>query len=622
MRYLALTLALTLSAQAQTTLRIDTAHPTGNVSPIFYGLMTEEINHSYDGGLYAEMVRNRTFAHTWDGIEEWNLMPQGNGRATISNAEHEGPSTALPHSLQLNITSASAGNEVGIANSGWWGYAVRPNTTYTGSFMAKPTGITQAHLRLISDDTGAPLAEATVPITPGAWQTYNYTLKTTADPKAISTRNRLVISFDQPGIVNLQLVSLFPPTYNNRPHGFRPDIMELQAAMRPHFLRLPGGNYLEGDTIAERFDWRKTVGPWQDRPTHRSPWNYQSSDGMGLLEMLQWCEDLKIEPVLAVFDGYALKGAHVAGDDLKPFIQEALDEIDYVIGGATTEGGKLRIRDGHPQPFPLHYVEIGNEDNLDHSGSYEQRYAPMEAAIRARFPQLKLIATTRVKNGHPDIIDDHYYKSPEEFFAMVHHYDTVDRNGPKIFVGEWATRVASPTPNFDAALGDAAWMTGMERNSDLIIMASYAPLFTNVNAGAMQWAPDLIGYNAMSAYGSPAYYAQVLFGQHIGTTIAATEGKSSNDLIFWSATTSANNKTLYLKLVNASDRTEAIDLNIPTARDGKATTLTLHAPTRWTTNSIDHPDTVKPQQGTADIHPTTKYALPGNTIQVLDILLR
>jgi alpha-N-arabinofuranosidase len=610
-----------LHGQTTSSLTIDTSRHVAEVSPIFYGLMTEEINHSYDGGLYAEMVRNRTFERTWAGIEEWNLSPQGNGRGVIESAK-EGPTTALSHSLKLTVSEASPNNQVGLANSGWWGYAVRPSTKYTGSFMAKPQGISRAHIRLVADDSGDVLATATVPLTEGGWQAYHFTL-TTAGGFTASSRNHLIVSFDQPGTVLLQLVSLFPPTFKNRPNGNRPDLMQMMEAMKPHFLRLPGGNYLEGDTIAERFNWRNTVGPIADRPTHRGPWSYQSSDGMGLLEMLEWCEDLKIEPVLAVFDGYALKGTHVAGKDLEPFVKEALDEIEYVTGDASTPGGALRARDGHPQPFPLHYVEIGNEDNLDHSGSYEERYFPMEEAIRAHYPALKIIATTPVKHGHPDVIDDHYYRSPEEFFAMVHRYDTTDRNGPKIFVGEWATRVGSPTPNFAAALGDAAWMTGMERNSDVIIMASYAPLFTNVNAGAMQWSSDLIGYNAMSAYGSPSYWAQVMFAQHIGAFIAPIEGKSANDLVFWSATVSQDNKTLYLKLVNASDRAETIHLSVPNARDAKATTQTLHAATRWATNSIDRPTAVVPVQGTIDVRAAGwNHSLPGNTIQVIDIPLR
>ncbi len=282
------------------------------------------------------------------------------------------------------------------------------------------------------------------------------------------------------------MASLMPPTYHDRPNGNRIDIMEkLAAAVRTlTFLRFPGGNYLEGNTIAERFDWKKTIGPRVDRPTHLSPWGYRSSDGMGLLEFLEWCEDLHMQPVLAVYAGYSLQGERVTpGPDLAPYVSDALDEIQYVTGDTSTKWGAERSKDGHPQPFTLKYVEIGNEDQFDKSNTYNDRYAQFYKAIKAKYPDLQLIATTPVTSVRPDVIDDHYYRSPQEFYSDVHHYDKTDRNGPKIFVGEWATLEGSPTPDFGAALGDAAWMTEMERNSDIVIMASYAPLFTNVNPG-------------------------------------------------------------------------------------------------------------------------------------------
>src|SRR5580704_18127622 len=516
------------------TLSIDATAPVSAVSPTFYGLMTEEINYSYDGGLYAEMVNNRTFNTRWPRFEHWLLVAKGNSQASLDGDE-SGPSAALPRSMRLTITDASASNEAGVANSGFWGMAVRPNTTYSGSFYAKAQGVGTAHARLISDTTGAVLADATIVITDGDWKQYSYTMKTGAAP-ATST-NHLEITFAQPGTISFQLVSLFPPTFNNRPNGNRPDLMNLLAAMHPHFLRLPGGNYLEGDFIAERFDWKKTIGPLVDRPTHRSPWNYISSDGLGLLEYLEWCEDLKIEPVLAVYAVYSLRGEHVVGADLDPFVQDALDEIEYVTGDATTKWGAERAKDGHPAAFPLHYIEIGNEDQFDKSGSYDARFAQFANAIRAKYAQqFKLIATTPVKSVAPDVLDDHYYETPEQMFALVHKYDTYDRTtGPKIFVGEWATRTGSPTPDFGAALGDAAWMTSLERNSDLIVMASYAPLFTNVNPGGMQWATDLIGYDALRSYGSPSYYAQVLFASHVGDHTAQSSAANLNPRFFWSA---------------------------------------------------------------------------------------
>jgi alpha-N-arabinofuranosidase len=258
---------------------------------------------------------------------------------------------------------------------------------------------------------------------------------------------------------------------------------------------------------------------------------------MGLLEFLEWCEDLKIEPVLAVYAGYSMAQEHVEpGPDLDPYIQDALEEIEYVTGDSSTKWGAERAKDGHSAPFPLNYVEIGNEDWFDRSGSYDGRFAQYFKAFKQRYPNLQLIATAPVKSVKPDVLDEHFYMSAEKSFADAGHYDHTDRNGPKIFVGEWATREGEPTPNLEAALGDAAWMTGMERNSDIVIMNSYAPLFVNVNPGGMQWESDLIGYDALTSYGSPSYWAQVMFAGHVGTEIVATSLTDGGPRVSVSAT--------------------------------------------------------------------------------------
>ena len=286
--------------------------------------------------------------------------------------------------------------------------------------------------------------------------------------------------------------------------------MQKMAGLRPSFLRLPGGNYLEGNTIDQRFEWKNTIGPLSGRAGHLSPWGYRSSDGMGLLEFLEWCEDLHMQPLLAVYAGYSLQGAHVApGAALQPYVQDALDEIQYVTGDQSTTWGAVRAANGHPAPFPLSYVEIGNEDFFDSSGSYSGsagRYAQFYDAIKASYPNLQLIATSSVSGHIMDVLDDHYYKSPSAFEADVHHYDNYSRTGTKIFVGEWASQEGSPTPDMNSALGDAAWLTGLEHNSDLVVLESYAPMLVNVNNGASQWGTNLIGYDALSSYGSPSYY--------------------------------------------------------------------------------------------------------------------
>ena len=367
--------------------------------------------------------------------------------------------------------------------------------------------------------------------------------------------------------------------------------------MHPTFLRLPGGNYLEGDHIPERYEWKKTIGSWVDRPTHPSPWRYRSSDGMGLLEFMEWCEDLKIEPVLAVYAGYSMAQEHVEpGPTLEPYIQDALDEIEYVSGDASTKWGAERAKNGHAAPFPLHYVEIGNEDWFDRSGSYDGRYAQYYKEIKARYPNLQLIATAPIKSLKPDVLDEHFYMSAEKSFSDASHYDKTDRNGPKIFVGEWATREGEPTPNLQAALGDAAWMTGMERNSDIVIMSSYAPLFVNVNPGGMQWESDLIGYDALTSYGSPSYWAQVLFAGHLGTEVVASTLSNAGPRVYISVTRDEKRRKLFIKVVNGSSDKLPLTIaisGVPTV--GKQATLnTLSGKTPGATNTIANPKAVVP----------------------------
>jgi alpha-N-arabinofuranosidase len=476
---------------AQVTLNIDLDKTQARVSPTLYGLMTEEINHSYDGGLYAELVQNRTLKNDFKEPVHWSSVPDNAGPDVISLDADQPINEALPVCLRLDASRATSHQRMGVANDGYWGIPVRPGTIYRASFYAKttaPAGTLTVSLE--SSDGAHVFAMGRVSQVTAKWKRYEVYL-TAEDGFTPSEDNRLVVATTVPGTYWFNLVSLFPPTYHNRPNGNRVDLMELMAAMKPAFLRLPGGNYLEGGTIHERYPWQQTLGEIATRPGHPSCWGYRSSDGMGLLEFLEWCEDLKMQPVLAVYAGYSLRRDHVpAGPDLQPYVQEALEEIEYVTGGMDTKWGAERAKDGHPAPFPLTYVEIGNEDQFDKSNSYDGRFAQFYDAIKAKNSQLQLIATTKVTSRKPDLVDDHYYRDAVQMEDDAGHYDQQDRNGPKILVGEWATREGEPTTNMNAALGDAAWMTGMERNSDLVVMASYAPLFVNVNPGGMEWKSD------------------------------------------------------------------------------------------------------------------------------------
>ncbi len=599
------------------------------VSPMLYGMMTEEINHAFDGGLYAEMVQNRTFRGSWEGIVHWDLVRHGNAHAAYAIDKSSGPSQALPTSLKLTVDAASPGAEAGVSNEGYWGMGVRPHTPYRGSFYAKvnDAAIGPVTARLVNDDSGTALAEAQVPVHAGDWSRYEYTLTTGATPP--SARNHLQLLVAHPGTLSLQEVSLFPPTFNNRPNGNRPDLMERMAALHPHFLRLPGGNYLEGDTLDDWYNWKQTIGPLVDRPGHQAPWTYWSTDGLGLLEFLEWCEDLHIEPLLAVYAGYALHGAHVTpGSQLEPYVQSALDEVEYLTGDANTHWGAERAKNGHPAPFPLHYIEIGNEDWFDKSGSYDARFAQFAQALRKRYPQYKLIATAPVKetasDAQPDILDDHYYKSTGDMLDFTHHYDNAPRTGPKIFVGEWATLSGTPTPDFGAALADAAWMTSMERNSDLILMASYAPLLINVNPGAGQWYTNLIGYNSLTSYASPSFYAQSLFAGHLGDGTVRSSITGAGDRFFYSATVGSTDHVLHLKLVNASNLDQPLVVDLQGVAGGrKAAVTSLHAHTYEATNSLTAPNLIEPVTSTARLPAGTwNHIVPALTIEVIDIPVR
>ena len=625
----ALCLPALLTAQtsgAPVELKIDPATIVHPVSPTLYGMMTEEINHAFDGGLYAELLNNRTFRPIFYGIDHWQVVRDGDAEATLTPDRSTGPSAALPESLKVSVTTASPGSEAGLSNTGYWGVPVKPHTTYQGSFYAKvdDAKVGPVTARIINDKTGAVIAEAHVNVS-GPWKKYEYTL--TSGALTASETNHFELTVAHPGALWLQLASLMPPTYHNTPNGNRIDLMEKLAGLHPTFLRLPGGNYLEGDTLKDWYNWKETIGPLVDRPGHQAPWSYWSSDGLGLLEFLEWCEDLKIEPVLAVYAGYSLHGVHVTpGRDLNTYVQSAIDEVEYVTGDTSTKWGAERAKDGHPKPFPLHYIEIGNEDFFDKSGSYDDRFAQFAKALRAKYPQYKLIATVAVPkagaDAQPDLLDDHYYKPPAEMMDFVHHYDEQSRTtGPKIFVGEWASMGGSPTPNFGSALGDAAFMTSLERNSDLILMASYAPLLVNVNPGAMQWSPDLIGYDSLNSYASPSYYAQALFAGHLGDSYPQSSITGAGDRFFYSATVDSKLHVLHLKLVNASNAAQPLTI----ALDGKGHTATinsLHGVSYDATNSMTAPEAITPKKSTEAVSASTwKHIVPALTIQVIDIPL-
>ena len=630
-----------LAPAAEPTFTINASHAAGQVSPLFYGLMTEEINHSYDGGLYAELIQNRAFLDNASSPVHWLLEHDTNSTVEVTLDPTNSFNENLTTSLRLTVTAAAKDHPAGVANSGYWGIPVEPHTRYHVTLLARATANFSGPLTvsLVSDDGRIVYAKQTITGLAPGWKKFETTLKTGG--VAPTAHARFAITLDQPATVWLGLVSLFPPTWNNQPNGFRKDLMQMMVDLNPKFLRFPGGNYVEGDTVETRFDWKKTIGPIEARHGHACPWGYRSTDGLGLLEFLEWCEDMKAEPLLAVYAGYSLRGHHVnPGPDLEPFVQDALDEIEYVTGDTHTHWGSERAKDGHPAPFPLHYVEIGNEDWFDKSGSYDQRFAQFHAALKAKYPQLKLISTigndqpasSRVHSVQPDMTDEHYYRSADAFLQTSPDYArNYDRQGPEIFVGEWASYETSfppwdnrshnepPTPDLKAALGDAAFMAAMERNADLIKMNCYAPMFVNVNPGARQWRPDLIGYDGLSTYGSPSYYAIKLFSRNLGNEILATS--STGTAVQGCATRGANSGEIFLKLVNPQPTAEALKIELTgvASVDPSARAITLSG-NPDASNSISQPRNIFPVETTVrDIKPSFLYTLPPHSIVVLRI---
>jgi alpha-N-arabinofuranosidase len=506
------------------------------INPAFYGLMTEEINFGYEGGLYGELIRNRSFkaeagyAYQAEEPVYWRTV----GAAEMALDPKAPLNEALGLSLAVQLRSASPMHPAGVSNAGYWGIPVRPGTRYTVSFYAK--GDVGSLTATLAKAEGSTMASGQVEGLGPEWKKFELVLQT--DPGLQPSKDNVFkLTATRPGKLWLQQVSVFGPTFKDRPNGLRPDLMALMGAMKPKFLRFPGGNYVEGDTFGQRFDWKRTVGDVAQRPGHRSPWNYWSTDGMGMPEFLLWCRDLGMEPVLDVFAGYALNGERLsAPEDLAPYVQDALDQIEYVIGGPETKWGAQRVKDGIPEPFAMRYVEIGNEDFFDKSGSYDKRFAIFYKAIKARYPQLQLISTMPAEatpSQRPDLVDEHTYAWGEsQMYEHLADYDKRPRSAPKVFVGEWATHSGWPMPNMKAAIADAAYLASLERNADVVLMAAYAPLLANLSQvtghsrdRSLQWATNLIGYDALKSYGTPSYYVQKMFSEHLGDEVLESSGQ-------------------------------------------------------------------------------------------------
>ncbi len=504
------TLAPGATYAANITIQAD--QPGVKVSPTLYGIFFEEINCAGDGGLYAELIRNRSF-EDGDQPDHWKLETQGGAQAELA-IDRVAPQSAFnQQALKVSIKSA-AGGGVAVVNSGYWGIALKSREPYRFSLRAKAgDGFAGPLVVSLENAAGTVYASKRVAKLGAGWQTYEFNLT----PTASDPQSRLVIRASQPGTVWLDMVSLFPKrTFHGRNNGLRTDLAQKLQELQPAFVRFPGGCWVEGDRMKDAYRWKQTIGPLAERRTQYNIWQYRSTHGLGYHEYLQLCEDLGSEPLFVINCGMSHKEV-VPMAELGEYVQDALDAIEYANGPATSTWGAKRAQNGHAKPFHLRYMEIGNENG---GSAYHERYGRFYDAIKAQYPDMNLVAN--VWGGSPtnrpaEIVDEHYYSSPQFFISQANKYDTYDRKGPKVYVGEYAVTERCGQGNLMGALGEAAFMTGMERNSDVVVMASYAPLFANVNY--KKWNPDLIDFDGAGAYGIPSFYVQKLFAQNRGDRV-------------------------------------------------------------------------------------------------------
>ncbi len=509
-------LAIALSAvpvQAQVKLGFDFKNRGQLVTEDHYGIFFEEINHAGDGGLYAELVRNRSFEEDMNTPLAWSAV----GNATMSLTREDLLNTVQQRALRVNIGAANGG----VRNEGYWGINVVSGRTYTLSFWLRAEGTYEGVITAeLQNAGGGQLGQTAINVrATREWQKLTATIRATGN----EAQGRLVLKGSVKGVIYLDVVSLFPPTFKNRPNGCREDLAQMLAALHPRFMRFPGGCYIEGayaDGATNRFEWKKSVGPIEERPGHLNRnWGYRVTDGLGYHELLQLSEDLGAHALFVVNMGIG-HDWKVDENNIDPFIQEALDAIEYANGSATeTFYGRLRAQNGHPEPFDLKYLEIGNEQEfMLNRDDYMRRYMQFYTAIKTRWPQLHLVADSYYFDNVTEPVelkDEHYYDTPDFFISQYGRYDNQSKSSTHIYVGEYAvTKNCGFWGNMNAAIGEAVFMQGCENNSEAVTMMSYAPIFTHEENYA--WRPDMIRFNSSLSYGTPSYYVQRMFSNNIG----------------------------------------------------------------------------------------------------------
>ena len=602
-------------------LEIDASNYQAEIAPTMYGIFFEDINFAADGGLYAELVKNRSFEFTlpkmgW--LEPNSDRHSYNSESGISMVVQQSLKATNTNFLRVQVTNAK-GYE--LINEGFRGMGIKKNESYDFSIScANPLGITKIIAEIIDEEKKV-IGSTSIEPRSGQWTSYETSFKASATVEKAQLRLR----FEGKGSIDIDFVSLFPQdTWKGRKKGLRKDLVRLIDDLNPGFLRFPGGCIVEGRTLERRYQWKKTVGPVADRTSLINRWNtefnhrltpdYFQSFGIGFFEYFQLAEDLGAAPLPILGCGMACQfntGELVPMDELGPYIQDALDLIEFANGSKDTTWGKLRHEMGHPEPFNMKYIGIGNEQ---WGPEYIKRYKEFDKAIKAQYPEIIVVSGSgpfpdgdffeygwkELKELNAAIVDEHYYRSPEWFRANADRYDSYDRNGPKVFAGEYAAQsvaIASPENenNWDCALSEAAFMTGIERNADLVTMTSYAPLMAHTEG--WQWKTDLIWFNNLTSYGTPSYYVQKMYGQNAGTQLLHTvlngEKAIGQENLYASAVFDEKTSEIIVKVVNTSTNANKIKIDLKgRSVEPRIVTETLAYPELDAVNSIAFPSKI------------------------------
>ncbi len=571
---------ITAKAQNNTPVIVKANQIKCEIQPTMWGVFFEDINLGADGGIYAELIKNRSFEFI-KPMMGWKVLgkPKTEGDFLVINRSDE--NTNNPRFLRVTLHNNTE-RTIGLSNEGFRGMGIKKDNRYDFSAMVKrKTGDVRIVLELVnSKEEVIGKTAITIAATNNEWKKVTANFNATAtEPKA-----KLNVWIEGDGEVDFDMVSLFPAdTWKGRPGGMRADMVQMLADMKPGFIRFPGGCIVEGFDLARRYQWKKTIGPIEERQLIINRWNtefanrqapdYFQTFGLGFFEYFQLAEDIGAAPLPILNCGMACQfnsGEVAPLNQLDPYIQDALDLIEFANGDVTTPWGKVRAGMGHPQPFNLKMMGVGNEN---WGPQYVERLQLFIKAIKAKYPDFKIVSSSgtdpeggrfeylnkELRKLKTDFVDEHYYRKPEWFLQNASRYDNYERNGAKVFAGEYAAHVNWDTPairrnNWQAAIAEAAFMTGLERNADVVEMASYAPLFAH--AEGWQWAPDLIWVNNLTSYGTPNYQVQKLFslnkGTHVVPLLQNNSPLAGKDSLYATACIDKSAGELILKFVNTS----------------------------------------------------------------------